>query len=72
VVAKENYRHYFGFEINGNLEPVIRENLRLASLGGVYRPYCELLPSIDTLKEKYPRAYRIYVKEEEKKDDHSN
>jgi DNA modification methylase len=62
VVAKANFRHFIGFEINKNLKPIISENLLAISAGERYTSYASRLPSIDELGQKYPRAYKIYIK----------
>jgi site-specific DNA-methyltransferase (adenine-specific) len=67
VAAKENYRHFLGFEINDNLEPIVRKNLLLAEVGSAYRPYNELLPPVEELKKRYPRAYKEYMKGKRKR-----
>ncbi len=54
VCAKLNYRHYFGFEKNTKLEPLIRSNIDSVQLGAHYRQYSTYLPSIDELAKKYP------------------
>lgn len=41
VAAKGSYRHYIGFEINPEMEPIIKNNLGLVELGGFYTPYSE-------------------------------
>jgi site-specific DNA-methyltransferase (adenine-specific) len=62
VVAKANYRHFVGFEINQNLEPVISKNLLATYLGEKYTSYASRLPSPEELRKKYPRAYKIYMR----------
>jgi site-specific DNA-methyltransferase (adenine-specific) len=54
VCAKANYRHYFGYELNKNLQEIIENNLNHTILGGDYVPYNELLPSNEELANKYP------------------
>lgn len=63
VAAKRNFRHFIGFEINENLRPIIDENLNSVNVGEQYTPYKSRLPSTDTLKKKYPKAYK-YLKEQ--------
>jgi len=62
VAAKCNFRHFLGFEINKQLKPVIDENLNSVISGENYTPYKSRLPSTETLKKKYPKAYK-YLKE---------
>ncbi len=54
VCAKLNYRHYFGFEKNKKLEPLLRANIDSVHLGANYRPYRTFLPSVEELAKKYP------------------
>ncbi len=62
VVAKENFRHFLGFELNENLRDLITENLNATTVGKEYTPYASRLPTPEDLKKKYPRAYKIYMK----------
>jgi site-specific DNA-methyltransferase (adenine-specific) len=39
IVAKANYRHYLGFEINQNMEEIIKSNLNYTKIGESYYPY---------------------------------
>lgn len=64
TVSKGSYRHYFGFEINTNLRGTIESNISKVKLGQLYREYKTLKPDIAILKEKYPRAYKIYCEQE--------
>lgn len=41
IVAKRNYRHYLGFELNESMEPVIKANVSAIRLGESYIPYSE-------------------------------
>lgn len=61
--AKANYRHFIGFEINEKMRSIIEQNLDMTSLGRDYRMYKTLLPSIDELKRKYPKAYEVFISE---------
>jgi len=58
VAAKRNYRHFLGFEINNNLQDIINENIKASELGEQYTAYKKRLPSIETLKSRYPKAYK--------------
>ena len=40
-VAKANYRHYVGYEINQELEEIVKNNINQTELGQDYRPYSE-------------------------------
>ena len=62
VAAKVNWRHYIGFEINRKLKRVINSELKGIEIGQHYIPYAERNPSIEELAEKYPRAYKEYLK----------
>jgi formylmethanofuran dehydrogenase subunit C len=64
VVAKGNWRHFVGFEINQQLKPIIDGETGKITPGQMYRPYTERLPSTETLGNLYPRAYREYLKAE--------
>lgn len=68
-VAKANFRHYLGFEINLRLKRVINKNISNAIVGQDYQPYKEravfwLQKNIDWLSKKYKRAYEIWLKEQ--------
>ena len=65
VVAKKNFRHYFGFEMNINMKDIIQVHIDNAILGENYKSY-DREPDIKELKEKYPKAYKIYVDEQKK------
>ena len=67
VAAKGSYRHFLGFEINLELKDIIEKNIKQMPLGGLYREYKTLKPSIEELKKKYPKAYKIYKAELEEK-----
>lgn len=60
VVAKGSYRHYLGYEINKNLKETIEKNLSLIELGQLYCKYETLKPSFHELRNKYPRAFKVY------------
>ncbi|MHA1340015.1 MAG: DNA-methyltransferase [Promethearchaeota archaeon] len=66
VVAKANYRHYFGFEINEKMRPIIEEELAKTELGQDYIPYWSRLKTPEELAKidkDYKKAYEIYLKE---------
>ncbi len=63
MAARVNYRHFFGFEINSSLKPVIESNVQHVKVGESYKPYLDRLPSIDDLKQKYPQAYKVYLEQ---------
>ncbi|XEO80012.1 hypothetical protein WKT22_05059 [Candidatus Lokiarchaeum ossiferum] len=54
VCAKGLYRHYFGFELNLNMEEIHQSNLDKIALGAFYHPLKEFLPTQEKLLEKYP------------------
>ncbi|MCG3254816.1 MAG: site-specific DNA-methyltransferase [Candidatus Heimdallarchaeota archaeon] len=62
IVAKANLRNYIGFEKNKKLKPIIEQNLMKTELGSLYKPYTNN-NQIGSLKKKYPRAYKLYMKE---------
>ena len=66
MAAKLNFRHYIGFEINEQLRPLLEEEISKVEPGQSYTSYGERLPTIEELSERYPQAYREYVKREEK------
>ncbi len=61
VAARGSFRHFLGFEINPQLQPIIMDAVEKVAPGEFYRPYAERLPSIDELAQRYPRAYREYL-----------
>ncbi len=69
VAAKGSYRHYYGFEINKNLKKTIDNNIKSTKLGSIYREYKTLKPTIEELKKKYPRAYKIHNNKEKSEED---
>lgn len=64
VAAKSSWRHFLGFEMNVNLKEIIRNQISSVSPGEGYTPYATRLPSVDELAERYPKAYREYLKRE--------
>jgi len=63
VAAKGTWRHFFGFEINKLLKPIIMQRLREKKLGQDYRTLTEIRKKIiENAKKKYPKAYEIYMK----------
>jgi len=67
VAARSNFRHFIGFEINDQLRPLLEEEIHKTELGETYVPYNERLPTIEELSERYPQAYREYLRREEKR-----
>jgi site-specific DNA-methyltransferase (adenine-specific) len=67
VACKTNYRHYLGYEINDELQPIIEDELSHRDTGESYVPYKDRLPSIEELAEKYPKAYEVYRERENQK-----
>ncbi len=63
VAAKGSFRHFYGFEINEKLKPIIDQNISNMKTGSLFIPYKERLPSPEELKEKYPKAYKVYIEE---------
>lgn len=63
IVARKNYRHYIGFEINKNMRSIINKNIANAPIGTDYIPYAERLKTPEQLAEnpEYARAYRVYL-----------
>ncbi len=64
VAAKCSWRHFIGFEINRELKTVIEDELASVEPGEAYTPYGERLPTVEQLAEKYPGAYREYLRRE--------
>ncbi|MFO7836377.1 MAG: site-specific DNA-methyltransferase [Candidatus Thorarchaeota archaeon] len=64
AACKTGYRHYLGYEINDELQPIIQSELSRRDLGELYKPYKDRLPSIEELAEKYPKAYEVYAQRE--------
>ncbi len=62
VAAKANWRHFIGFEINRRMKRIIDAELKRTELGSHYIPYSERIPAIEELGERYPRAYKEYLK----------
>ena len=63
VTAKLNFRHFFGFELNKNMTPIIEYNLSKVSTGEMYVPYHDRIPSHDDLARidgSYARAYEEF------------
>lgn len=69
ICAKGNYRHYLGFEINKNMENIINHGLSKVEVGSLFTPYSDMHPDVQKLKKKYPKAYKVYLKREIKKND---
>jgi site-specific DNA-methyltransferase (adenine-specific) len=66
VAAKMNLRRFIGFEINEKLKPLLEKEIAKAKSGAAYVPYTERLPTVEELAEIYPKAYREYIRREEK------
>lgn len=64
VVAKGVWRHYFGFELNRNLAPIIEERIDNVSLG---QDYITLEQRLEKIREegrrKYKSAYNTFLLE---------
>jgi site-specific DNA-methyltransferase (adenine-specific) len=60
VAAKGEFRHYLGFELNPNMQSIIEDNLAKVHLGEFYQPYANRLPSLEELKQKYPKSYEKF------------
>ena len=57
LVAKSIWRHYFGFEINEKMKPLIDKRLNGIKPGQEYTPLDERLKKIrDEARKKYPLA----------------
>jgi len=64
VAAKTLWRHCYGFEINGKLEPIVTKRIDDAVLGKEYEPFAVRRQKIlEEAKERYRLAYRIYSRE---------
>jgi site-specific DNA-methyltransferase (adenine-specific) len=66
VSAKLNFRRFIGFEINENLQPLLKKEIANTKPGESYVSYSERLPTIEELAEIYPKAYREYIRREKK------
>ncbi len=67
VAAKAAFRHFIGFEINNQLKSLLKKEINSVTPGQFFKSYKERLPTIEELAEKYPRAYREYLKQKELK-----
>jgi len=70
-VAKANFRHYLGFEINPKLRTVIKRNINKVKIGQDYQPHKKIAKkwldeNIGLLSQKYKRAYKIWQEEQKK------
>jgi site-specific DNA-methyltransferase (adenine-specific) len=54
ICAKMTYRHFFGFEKNDKMAPILQKNLASVTLGQDYHPYRTLIPPLEELAKKYP------------------
>ncbi|MHA1248031.1 MAG: DNA-methyltransferase [Candidatus Thorarchaeota archaeon] len=64
VAARGSWRHFIGFEINNDLQPIIDAEIAGVEPGQFYIPYRDRLPTIRELAEKYPRAFKEYLRRE--------
>jgi len=65
VAAKTTHRHYYGFEINRQLEIVVEARLEKSKVGQEHLSFKERRQKrLNEMIEKYPRAYQIYLREE--------
>lgn len=62
IVAKGNFRHFCGWELNTKMQSIIEKNLAQKTLGQDFSPYGERIDSIEFLSLKYPRAYKEYLR----------
>ncbi len=67
VAAKSAFRHFIGFEVNDQMKSLLKKEIDSVNPGELYNPYKERLPTIEELAEKYPRAYREYLKQREQR-----
>ncbi len=67
VAAKSAFRHFIGFEVNAQMKSLLKKEIDSVNPGELYKPYKERLPTIEDLAEKYPRAYREYLKQKDEK-----
>lgn len=63
LASKMNWRHFIGFEINEQLEPIMKKELQDAKAGEEYRPYCERLPTPEELAKLYPNAHKQFLRD---------
>lgn len=67
ITCIRNFRHYQGFEINADMQPIIEHNIGLCTLGSDYIPYNDRIPTAEELSQiddEYARAYKIYLQEQ--------
>ncbi|MFW9807064.1 MAG: DNA methyltransferase [Candidatus Thorarchaeota archaeon] len=64
VAAKMNFRRFIGFEINTNLQILLKKEIARVNPGDSYVPYTQRLPTIEELAKKYPKAHREYIRKE--------
>jgi site-specific DNA-methyltransferase (adenine-specific) len=69
VVAKGEFRHFVGFEINEKMKCIIDQAIGETIPGQFYRAYKDRLPTIEQLAHSYPHAYQEYLKKEGKQAD---
>jgi site-specific DNA-methyltransferase (adenine-specific) len=64
VAAKSIWRHYFGFEINEKIKPIIQNRIDDMPVGYEYTSLEEKIKEIHcNIQKKYPSAYQLYLKE---------
>lgn len=64
VVAKSLWRHYFGFEINEKMQPLVEKRINGIQDGQEYLTVEKRFEEIyNNARKKYPLAYKIYSKE---------
>jgi len=66
AVAKANYRHYLGFEINEKMRSGIEKTIKSTTTGGDYVPYRRGKEEMLEIARKYPRAYREFLRRQGK------
>ena len=62
IVAKQNYRHYLGVEINKGSKPIIQSAINSLKDGEKYIPYNDRVPTLEELSKRpgYQKAYQKY------------
>ncbi len=68
LCAKGLYRHYFGFEINKNLQPLHKKLLSSINPGKDYVPLKTYLPTVEELLQKYPHLKKYVTTDKTIKD----
>ncbi len=65
VCAKAKYRHFSGFELNGNLQQILDGNINLVQAGDNYVPYRTRVPGVDELAGKYAAVRQLLKDDKE-------